>query len=91
MSETPKKATASPRSSRAGIASRRDAEKIIEAGRVSVNGTPISSPALNVHPVIALLLMAKNCAHLNLRGSGYITNPWACDDDPRRTGAHDDL
>jgi 23S rRNA pseudouridine2605 synthase len=33
---------------RAGIASRRDAEKIIEAGRVSVNGMFISSPALNV-------------------------------------------
>lgn len=33
---------------RAGIASRRDAEKIITAGRVSVNGTTITSPALNV-------------------------------------------
>ncbi len=33
---------------RAGIASRRDAEKIIAAGRVSVNGAVITSPALNV-------------------------------------------
>lgn len=33
---------------RAGIASRREAEKLIEAGRISVNGTVISSPALNV-------------------------------------------
>ena len=33
---------------RAGVASRRDAEKIIEAGRVSVNGKVITSPALNV-------------------------------------------
>ncbi|MGI3167084.1 pseudouridine synthase [Pseudooceanicola sp. 200-1SW] len=33
---------------RAGLASRRDAEKIVEAGRVSVNGKVITSPALNV-------------------------------------------
>ena len=34
--------------SRAGVASRREAERMIEAGRVRVNGTVISSPALNV-------------------------------------------
>lgn len=34
--------------SRAGIASRREAERLIEAGRVSVNGKQIDSPALNV-------------------------------------------
>ncbi|SPF79922.1 pseudouridine synthase [Pseudoprimorskyibacter insulae] len=34
--------------SRAGVASRRDAERMIEAGRVSVNGAIINSPALNV-------------------------------------------
>ncbi|MEX0329390.1 MAG: pseudouridine synthase [Ruegeria sp.] len=33
---------------RAGIASRREAERMIEAGRVAVNGTTIDSPALNV-------------------------------------------
>ncbi|MBO9474914.1 rRNA pseudouridine synthase [Shimia sp. R10_1] len=33
---------------RAGIASRRDAERMIEAGRVSVNGKKLTSPALNV-------------------------------------------
>ena len=36
--------------SRAGIASRREAERMIEAGRVSVNGAVITSPALNVTP-----------------------------------------
>lgn len=36
------------RLARAGIASRREAERMIEAGRVTVNGTPIESPALNV-------------------------------------------
>jgi 23S rRNA pseudouridine2605 synthase len=34
--------------SRAGIASRREAERMIEAGRVAVNGQTIESPALNV-------------------------------------------
>ena len=33
---------------RAGIASRREAERMIEAGRVAVNGSIIESPALNV-------------------------------------------
>ena len=33
---------------RAGVASRREAERMIEAGRVSVNGKTIDSPALNV-------------------------------------------
>ncbi len=34
--------------SRAGLASRREAERMIAAGRVSVNGKKIDSPALNV-------------------------------------------
>ena len=36
------------RIARAGVCSRRDAERMIEAGRVRVNGKVISSPALNV-------------------------------------------
>jgi 23S rRNA pseudouridine2605 synthase len=35
---------------RAGVASRRDAEKLISTGRVKVNGQKILSPALNVSP-----------------------------------------
>ncbi len=35
---------------RAGIASRRDAELMIEEGRVTVNGRTVASPALNVLP-----------------------------------------
>lgn len=35
---------------RAGLASRREAERMIEAGRVTVNGRKIDSPALNVTP-----------------------------------------
>lgn len=38
------------RIARAGVCSRRDAEKLITAGRVAVNGTRITSPALNVGP-----------------------------------------
>ncbi len=36
--------------SRAGIASRRDAERMIAEGRVRVNGKVITSPALNIAP-----------------------------------------
>ena len=36
--------------SRAGIASRREAERMIELGQVTVNGKVITSPALNVTP-----------------------------------------
>ena len=36
------------RLARAGVASRREAERMITAGRVTVNGTKINSPALNV-------------------------------------------
>lgn len=38
------------RLARAGIASRRDAEELIAAGRVRVNGQVLSSPAFNVMP-----------------------------------------
>ncbi|MEM9724210.1 MAG: pseudouridine synthase [Pseudomonadota bacterium] len=36
--------------SRAGVASRRDAERLIEAGRVAVNGRRLDSPAVRVAP-----------------------------------------
>lgn len=36
--------------SRAGVASRREAERLIELGQVTVNGKTITSPALNVTP-----------------------------------------
>ncbi|MEJ1997636.1 MAG: pseudouridine synthase [Maritimibacter sp.] len=48
--ETPKGERIAKFLSRAGIASRREAERMIEAGRVSVNGKVIESPALNVTP-----------------------------------------
>jgi len=45
--------------SRAGIASRREAERMIEAGRVSVNGRVITSPALNVTPADRIVVDGK--------------------------------
>lgn len=44
---------------RAGICSRRDAERLIEEGKVSVNGARISSPALNVKPSDAITVEGK--------------------------------
>lgn len=44
------------RLSRAGVASRREAERMIEAGRVSVNGAVIASPALNVTDADVILV-----------------------------------
>ncbi|MCF6443958.1 pseudouridine synthase [Nereida sp. MMG025] len=46
--ETPKGDRIAKVMARAGVASRREAERMIEAGRVSVNGRAIDSPALNV-------------------------------------------
>ncbi len=45
--------------SRAGVASRREAERMIEAGRVSVNGKVITSPALNVTEKDRIVLDGK--------------------------------
>lgn len=45
---TPSGERIAKRLARAGVASRREAERMIEAGRVRVNGKRIDSPALNV-------------------------------------------
>ena len=44
---------------RAGLCSRRDAERWIEDGRVSVNGKAIDSPALNVLPSDRIIVDGK--------------------------------
>ena len=44
---------------RAGVASRREAETLIAAGRVSVNGSVIASPALNVTDKDRILIDGK--------------------------------
>lgn len=47
---------------RAGVASRREAERMIEAGRVTVNGRKIDSPALNVTPQDRITVDGKDVA-----------------------------
>lgn len=47
------------RLARAGVASRREAEAMIEAGRVSVNGRVLKSPALNVGDSDTILVDGK--------------------------------
>ena len=41
---------------RAGLCSRRDAERLIADGRVTLNGTVLTSPAINVGPGDAVLV-----------------------------------
>lgn len=45
--------------SRAGVASRREAERMIAEGRVKVNGKVIESPALNIGPADRVLVDGK--------------------------------
>ena len=47
---------------RAGVASRREAEKLVYQGRVSVNNTIITSPALNVLPSARIIVDGKPLA-----------------------------
>ena len=47
---------------RAGVASRREAERMIEAGRVSVNGRRIDSPALDVAPTDRIRVDGRDLA-----------------------------
>jgi len=47
---------------RAGVASRREAEKMVEAGRVSVDGKKITSPALNVTDANVIVVDGKPLA-----------------------------
>ena len=48
--------------SRAGVASRREAERMIELGEVTVNGKTITSPALNVTPQDRITVQGKPLA-----------------------------
>ncbi len=59
---------------RAGVASRREAERMIAAGRVTVNGRTIDSPALNVTPADRSPWTASRWPRPSRRGSGSITS-----------------
>jgi 23S rRNA pseudouridine2605 synthase len=60
--DTPQGERIAKRLARAGVASRREAERMIEAGRVSVNGKRIDSPALNVTEADRILVDGKPVA-----------------------------
>ena len=62
--------------SRAGIASRREAEKIILAGRVKVNGEILTSPAFNVLDSDIILIDGDPIAKPTKSGCGAFTNQW---------------
>lgn len=57
--DTPKGERIAKFLSRAGVASRREAERLIEAGRVAVNGKTLTSPALNVTEADAVTVDGK--------------------------------
>ena len=60
---------------RAGLASRREAEAWITAGRVAVNGAVISSPAINVTGRrIASPSTASRCRRASARGCFSFTS-----------------
>ena len=59
---------------RAGLASRREAEAWIAAGRVAVNGTTIASPAIDVTARIRLPSTANRCRPANAAVCSSITS-----------------
>jgi len=60
--ETPKGDRIAKVLARAGVASRREAERMIEAGRIAVDGKIIDSPALNVLPKARISVDGKPMA-----------------------------
>ena len=66
--------------SRAGVASRRDAERMITEGRVSVNGKVITSPALNVTDADRIVVDGKAMR------APDAPRIWLCDNRARRKG-----
>ncbi len=62
---------------RAGIASRRDAEVLIEQGRVTLDGEPVTSPALDVAPDADIRIDGEKLPSRERTASGSSTSPSA--------------
>ena len=62
---------------RAGLCSRREAERWIEDGRVAVNGELLKSPARDVQPSDRILVDGKELPAASPRACGAITSPAA--------------
>jgi 23S rRNA pseudouridine2605 synthase len=63
---------------RAGLCSRREAERWIEAGRVSVNGAPLKSPAREVSPADRILVDGKPLPAAAVPGLWRYHKPRGC-------------
>ncbi len=59
---------------RAGLCSRRDAERWIADGRVSVNGRVLESPACNVTQADNVTVDGRPIARASARGCSYSTS-----------------
>lgn len=62
---------------RAGICSRRDAERLIGEGRVALDGVVLTSPAVNVTPEQSLTVDGVIVGAPEPRACGAITSPRA--------------
>ncbi len=62
---------------RAGVASRREVERLIAAGRVALNGAVLTTPAVKVAPADVLTLDGRPSARPSPRACGAITSRWA--------------
>ena len=56
---------------RAGVCSRREAEKLIGEGRVAVNGAVLASPAFTVTPADAVTVDIYNIAGQKVHGASF--------------------
>ena len=63
------------RLARAGLCSRRDAERWIAEGRVAVNGVVLTSPAMTVSQGDRIVVDGIPCPIWSPRGSGATTSP----------------
>ena len=62
---------------RAGVASRRDVERLIEAGRVALNGKVLTTPTVKVgYPATSSPSTAMWCRTPSPPACGATTSPW---------------
>lgn len=65
---------------RAGVASRRDIERMIMEGRVSLNGVKLDTPVMNATLSDKIEVDGMPIRGLSARACGFTTSPLAGDD-----------